>query len=185
MYEYLLNANTLMVRENIRTENSGFPYTVLYHRSVHCNTCRLVALWPKCTCWLLVSQYKTLSYGKLYFTKQAHHAWRYAIHQQAMGVINRHYECHHIGNVHKAKAWGRGNGPLIRYVNCGLRMRRECRERFPRHQSQRKPLVNDPVIHHGTWRTCRDECLDRLLEVTGKTFPAFPAHAQPAIVRIW
>ena len=29
------------------------------------------------------------------------------------------------------------------------------------------------------WRTCRDACRDRLPAVTGKTFPAFPAHAQP------
>ena len=34
--------------------------------------------------------------------------------------------------------------------NCGLRMRRECRERFPRHRLQRKPLVSDPDMHHGT-----------------------------------
>ena len=29
------------------------------------------------------------------------------------------------------------------------------------------------------WRTCRDACRDRLPAVTGKTFPAFPAHAHP------
>ena len=34
--------------------------------------------------------------------------------------------------------------------DCGLRMRRECRERFPRHRLQRKPLVSDPDMHHGT-----------------------------------
>ena len=28
-------------------------------------------------------------------------------------------------------------------------------------------------------RTCRDACRDRLHAVTGKTFPAFPAHAHP------
>ena len=33
--------------------------------------------------------------------------------------------------------------------NCGLRMHRECRERFPRNQIQSKPLVNDPGMHHG------------------------------------
>ena len=31
------------------------------------------------------------------------------------------------------------------------------------------------------WRTCRDACRDRLPAVTGKTFPAFPAHAHPQI----
>ena len=34
--------------------------------------------------------------------------------------------------------------------NCGLRMRRECRERFPRHTLQRKPLVSHPGMHRGT-----------------------------------
>ena len=29
-------------------------------------------------------------------------------------------------------------------------MRRECRERFPCHGLQRKPLVSDPGMHHGT-----------------------------------
>ena len=29
-------------------------------------------------------------------------------------------------------------------------MHRECRERFPRHRLQRKPLVSDPSMHHGT-----------------------------------
>ena len=42
------------------------------------------------------------------------------------------------------------NGPLTRYLNCMLRMRLECRERFPRHRHQRKPLVIDPGMHHGT-----------------------------------
>ena len=31
-------------------------------------------------------------------------------------------------------------------------MRRECRERFPRNQLQRTPLVSDPDKHHGTVR---------------------------------
>ena len=31
------------------------------------------------------------------------------------------------------------------------------------------------------WRTCRDACRDRLPAVTGKTFPAFQAHAHPQI----
>ena len=38
--------------------------------------------------------------------------------------------------------------------NCGLRMRRECQECFPRHRLQRKPRVNDPGTHRGTCLTC-------------------------------
>ena len=47
---------------------------------------------------------------------------------------------------------------------------------FPRRRFQRKLLYSDPGMHHGT---CRDACRDRLPAVTGKTFPAFPAHAHP------
>ena len=38
--------------------------------------------------------------------------------------------------------------------NCGLRMRRECGERFPRLRSQKEQLVSDPGMHHGTCVTC-------------------------------
>ena len=34
-------------------------------------------------------------------------------------------------------------------------------------------------------RTGRDACRDRKPAVADKTFPAFPAHAQPSILRIW
>ena len=34
--------------------------------------------------------------------------------------------------------------------HCGLSMRRECRERSPRHWLQRKPLISDHGMHHGT-----------------------------------
>ena len=43
--------------------------------------------------------------------------------------------------------------------NCGLRMPRECRERFPRHRLQRKPLVSDPGMHHGTCVTHVPWCM--------------------------
>ena len=47
----------------------------------------------------------------------------------------------------------------------GWRMRRECRERFPRHWLQRKPVLSDSGMHHGTcvrhvpW--CMSESLTR------------------------
>ena len=41
-------------------------------------------------------------------------------------------------------------GLLPDTLSCGLRMRRECRERFPRHRLQREPPVSDPGTHHGT-----------------------------------
>ena len=65
-------------------------------------------------------------------------------------------------------------------------MRREYRERFPRYWLQSKPLVSDPGMHHGTCVTHVPWCMSgSLTRGGGKTFPAFPAHAQPAILRIW
>ena len=43
--------------------------------------------------------------------------------------------------------------------NCELRMRRECRERFPHHRLQRKPLVSDPGMNHGTCVTHVPWCM--------------------------
>ena len=40
---------------------------------------------------------------------------------------------------------------------CGLRMRREWQERFPRHRR----LVIPTCIMARAWRTCRDACQDR------------------------
>ena len=74
--------------------------------------------------------------------------------------------------------------------NCGLRMRRECRERFPHLRFQRKPLVSEPAMHNGTCVNHVPWCMSGSLTNGGgengaRTFPAFPAHAQPAILRIW
>ena len=65
-------------------------------------------------------------------------------------------------------------------------MRQECQQRFLRHRRQGTPLVNDPGMHHGTCVTHVPWCLlGSLTRGGGKMFPAFPAHAQPAILRIW
>ena len=49
------------------------------------------------------------------------------------------------------------HGPLARYANLRVRMRRECRERFPRHHRQAIPTC----ITARASRTCRDACRDR------------------------
>ena len=50
-------------------------------------------------------------------------------------------------------------GLLPDTYKCGLRMRRECRERFPRHRLQRNPLVCYPGMHHGTCVTHVPWCM--------------------------
>ena len=54
------------------------------------------------------------------------------------------------------------------------------------------PRVSDPIMHHGTCVTHVPWCMPGSLTSSflwsrwwGKTFPAFPAHAQPAILCIW
>ena len=54
------------------------------------------------------------------------------------------------------------------------------------------PQVSDPDMHHGTCVTHVPWCMPGSLYSSflwnwrrGKTFPAFPAHAQPVFLRIW
>ena len=75
--------------------------------------------------------------------------------------------------------WHLEMGLLPATKNCESRMRRECRERFLRHRLQRKPPVSDPDMH-------RDTCVTHVpWYMSGSLTLAFPAHAQPAILRTW
>ena len=54
------------------------------------------------------------------------------------------------------------------------------------------PRVSNPDMHHGTCVThvpwCMPGTLSRgflWISAAGETFPAFPAHAQPSLLRIW
>ena len=71
--------------------------------------------------------------------------------------------------------------------NCGLLMRRECRERFPRPRLQRKPLVSDPSMHHGTCVTHVPwSMLESLTRGRGENVSDnLGACGQPPILRIW
>ena len=54
-------------------------------------------------------------------------------------------------------------------------MRRECRERFPRHQLQRKPRVSDPGMYHGTCVTHVPwYMLGSLTRSSGENVPGIP-----------
>ena len=57
-------------------------------------------------------------------------------------------------------------------LKCGLRMRREWRERFPRYRLQRKPLVSDLDMNHGTCVTHVPWCMSgSLTQVSGENLP--------------
>ena len=55
--------------------------------------------------------------------------------------------CRFVGCIYPysySQRWLHSMGLLPDTQNCGLRMRQECRERFPGHRLQRKLLVSDP-----------------------------------------
>ena len=57
--------------------------------------------------------------------------------------------------------------------NCKLRMRRECS--FPCHRLQRKPLVSNPGMHHGTCVTYVPWCMSgSLTSGGGENVPCIP-----------
>ena len=62
---------------------------------------------------------------------------------------------------------GHAMGLLPDTYNCGLRMRRDCRERFPRYRLQRKLLVSDLGMHHGTCVTHVPWCMSGSLTRRG------------------
>ena len=58
---------------------------------------------------------------------------------------------------------------------CGSRMRQECRESFIRHRFQRKPLVSDPGMHHGTCVAHVPWCMSgSLTHGGGESVPGIP-----------
>ena len=60
--------------------------------------------------------------------------------------------------------------------NCGLHMRRGCREHFPRHRLQMKLLVSDPGMHHGTCVTHMPWCMsESLTHGEGENVPGIPS----------
>ena len=70
------------------------------------------------------------------------------------------------------------HGPLTRYVKFRVAHAPGCRERFPRHRVQRKPLVSDHDMHHDTCVTHVPWCM-----------PGSPTRVGgenvPGILRIW
>ena len=56
----------------------------------------------------------------------------------------------------------------------------------PRRRFQRKPLVSDPGMHHGTCVTHVPWCMSESFTcVDGENVPGIPGACAPAILRIW
>ena len=77
--------------------------------------------------------------------------------------------------------WTNYHGPLTRYVKLQVAHAPGMPGTFSYAAdfNGNRYLATPACITARAWRTCRDACRDRLHAVTGKTFPAFPAHAHP------
>ena len=80
--------------------------------------------------------------------------------------------------------WKRSNGPLARYVQLRVAHAAGMPETF-----SPPPRVSDSDMYHVTHVPC---CMPgsltsdlRWSQWVGKTFPALPAQAQPAILHVW
>ena len=104
------------------------------------------------------------SWWKLIWTLESFY-WEYnvklSIHSTVRIYFGYSFLCICLCQEHKRKTMAMGL--LSDAYNCGLRMRQECRERFPRHRLQRKPQVSDPGMHHGTCVTHVPWCMSRSL----------------------
>ena len=86
------------------------------------------------------------------------------------------------------------NGPLFsrEWASCQIRKIAGARAPGMPRTFSSSPQVSDPDMHHGPCVTHVPWCMPGSLTSgffwnwrRGKTFPAFPVHAQPAIFRIW
>ena len=104
---------------------------------------------------------------QLYVNWRAHQKWK------TLGKLNRWKECH---------PW----------ASCQIRKIAGAHAPGMPGTFSPSPQVSDPDMHHGTCVTHVPWCMPGSLTSgfiwnrrRGETFPAFPAHAQPAILRIW
>ena len=83
--------------------------------------------------------------------------------------------------LNKLLPWGLRHGTLTRYVKLQVAHAPGMPGTFPPAADfkENRLLAIPACITARASRTCRDACRDRLHAVTGKTFPAFPAHAHP------
>ena len=69
---------------------------------------------------------------------------------------------------------------------CGLRIHRECRERFPRHRLQRKLLVSNPGMQNGTCVAHVPRCMSgSLTHGGGVNVPYIPGACATRNLHIW
>ena len=92
-----------------------------------------------------------------------------------LSSVVSHMQAHILKPEQNSRHFVDAMGLLPDTQNCGLCMRWECRERFPRQRLQRKSLVSDPGMHHGTCVTHLPWCMSgSLTRGDGENVPGSP-----------
>ena len=166
-----------------KTKNSKSAHTVhgLYYRKIHflifhtffrsvwrCD----VSKWRHVCCWDL--QLRRWLFGLPLWEKWVHVPWTsLTIPTIYLSHIPQYIQDRNVHSVPISFAHWFHHGPLTRYRK--LCMRLECRDRFPRHRLQRKLLVSDPSMHHGTCMTHVSWCMAGSLTCgDGENVPGIP-----------
>ena len=110
--------------------------------------------------------------------------------QQNMSIINLYFAFYEIKAVHLLTKTDRFE--ILSWASCQIRKIAGCAfagnagNVFPHHWLQRKTLVSDPGMHHGTCVTHVPWCMSES-PVTdgGENVPGIPGACAPAIFRIW
>ena len=128
-----------------------------------------------------------------------HHAFAFIKHMAAKGqrMVSNKACCHWSLKSFPAKIqvgmlWLTKESTMCPWASCQIRKIAGAHAPGMPGTFSPSPQVSDPDMHHGTCVTHVPWCMPGSLTIgffwnrrRGKTFPAFPAHAQPAILRIW
>ena len=92
------------------------------------------------------------------------------------------FRCRFMWHIHHCYPWA---SYQIRKI-AGCACARNAGNVFPHCRFQRKPLVSDPGMHHGTCVTHVPWCMSGSLTCgDGENVPGIPGACAPAILRIW
>ena len=105
-------------------------------------------------------------------------------YQQCVCVFgsSKHTECNKPRRVANVQSWV--SYQISKIADCACAG--NAGNVFPRRRFQRKPLVSDPGMHHGTCVTHVPWCMSRSLTCgDGENVPGIPGACAPTILRIW
>ena len=109
-----------------------------------------------------------------------------------LGRRRTHYDVTVMSTQHDGLAWNEHDEDIMTWASCQIRKIAGAHAPGMSGTFSPSPQVCDPDMHHGTCVTHVPWCMPGSLTSgflwnrrRGKTFPAFPAHAQPANLHIW